>query len=363
MKKAFRLLSMFMAVICLFTFSLFQPIYGVTMQFESEEERDKAIESYNNIWNDLDSKGLDYSPIVGELTELRDENTKQFRRADGAVELIMYPYAVHYEKNGRWEAIDNTLIQTVDETGRTVYKNASNDFQVEFGSQTNSISIAYQGETLSIVPISERVLQAKVINTASTKTGLTDEERDAVWRFPEELTSAVSYSASGSGIENELESIEYRMNGKSLSEFITLGSKPGSAPVYSYELNTSLTPALSEKTLLLLNDTGETVLIIDAPNMVDANGAESFDFAVSLTPDGDGYVYSITPDYEWLSDTARDYPVVIDPDVRPNYRGSISDTIISKVNRDTNYQYVNGIKMDRIKIACHNKYSALIKLD
>lgn len=327
MKRSLRLLSMLMAVICLFVFSLFQPIYGITTQVKADSYLDKSIENYNAVWDDTGSQELEYSPIIGELTELRDEDVKQFRRADGAIELVMYPYAVHYEKNGQWEDIDNTIIQTTNEAGQTVYVNTSSDFQVEFGSQINSINITYQGETLSITPVSEQTLKANVINTTSSRSGITDEDQDDLWRFPGELSGSISYSAGGLKSNDNADSLEYRIIGKSLSEFITLASRPDTAPIYRYEIESSLIPILSGNTVELVNENEETILVIDAPNMTDANGVECFDFTVSLISDGDDYIYTMAPDYDWLNDENRVYPVVIDPDVKPEYRGSISDTI------------------------------------
>ena len=48
-------------------------------------------------------------PLVGEDTQNRGENQKQFRREDGVRACIVYDHPVHYKKDGAWERIDNTL--------------------------------------------------------------------------------------------------------------------------------------------------------------------------------------------------------------------------------------------------------------
>lgn len=50
--------------------------------------------------------------ILQEEVALREEYTKHFALDNGAMMAVVYPYAVHYEENGAWEDIDNTLYQT-----------------------------------------------------------------------------------------------------------------------------------------------------------------------------------------------------------------------------------------------------------
>lgn len=365
MKTSLRIISLFMSVVCLFAFSLFEPTYSVAAQIQYNNETSEEIESSNAIWDDADSLEFEYSPLIGEITELRDEAVKQFRREDGAIELVMYSSPVHYEKDGKWEPINNTLIQSSNESGERIYTNTSSDFKVEFSTTENSIRIIYKGETLSIAQISEQEFAATVVDDVSTIMELTDEVDDALLRFPEELSSSISYSPYGTHAISEAEPIEYKLNGKSLSEFRTLMTRPVEALVYKYEIKTSLIPSIEENVVYLKNTAGENILVIDAPNMIDGNGAESFDFEVSITPDGDGYVYTVVPSYDWLRAPERVYPVVIDPDVKPEYDGVISDTIISKKNPDISYQYIPETyeKLDRIKINGSQEYEALIKID
>ena len=48
--------------------------------------------------------------VLGEITELREENVKHFRMDDGTYTAVAYDQPVHYEDaNGTWQDIDNTL--------------------------------------------------------------------------------------------------------------------------------------------------------------------------------------------------------------------------------------------------------------
>ena len=57
----------------------------------------------------------------------------------------------------------------------------------------------------------------------------------------------------------------------------------------------------------------ETVFLLDAPYMYDANDNESFDVSMSVEADGDGYVLTVRADSDWIGESGRAFPVVIDP--------------------------------------------------
>ena len=59
---------------------------------------------------------------VEEVESYRQANEKQYRMSDGSMEVRIYPEAVHYEQDGVWLDIDNTLYATEDGT----YENGAN---------------------------------------------------------------------------------------------------------------------------------------------------------------------------------------------------------------------------------------------
>ena len=80
--------------------------------------------------------------IIAEVEALRDEYTKHYRMSDGTYIAATYPEPVHYEVNGKWIDIDNTLSkENVD--GVSVYKNSKSKHSVSF-----SESIADKGVTI-----------------------------------------------------------------------------------------------------------------------------------------------------------------------------------------------------------------------
>lgn len=77
--------------------------------------------------------------IVAELPELRGEDEKHFRLSDGSMMAAKYPDAVHYETEGGWEEIDNTLC--LKQTDDSVYINQENAFKVAFAETSDAAEL------------------------------------------------------------------------------------------------------------------------------------------------------------------------------------------------------------------------------
>ena len=61
------------------------------------------------------SSGQPATTVVGEVEDLREEDTKHFRLSDGSFIAVSYGMPVHYEdEDGNWEDIDNTIVQNSD---------------------------------------------------------------------------------------------------------------------------------------------------------------------------------------------------------------------------------------------------------
>ena len=347
-----RILAIVMTLVCVFAYVVFEPASALAENAREEKQLTENVQEINSIWS---QDGEKYSPLVGELTNERDEDIKRFRREDGAIELISYSSPVHYMKDGEWAEIDNTL--TFDEkTGRFV--NTANDFIVELNKDEPVLHVSYNGETLSIAAIelpgiTDSELSA-IVAEREKKNDLTDEKKDDLLRFPEELSSALAYYTA----DGKEAGLEYKLSGKSLSEYITVANRPETVPTYVYSFTTTLIPRIEENAVFFENEKGETVMYFSAPVMTDAKGNESFDFKVELIANEDGsYTYILTPDEAWLMSDETAYPVVIDPDVNINFKNNVQDTYISSANPTTNFD-----NYDRIKLGASSTYRSLIQV-
>ena len=73
--------------------------------------------------------------IVSEVQEKRDSNKKVFLLSDRSYMVAYYPKQVHYEDNGIWKDINNSLISSIDEDGSNVLENKGNSFKIKFANK------------------------------------------------------------------------------------------------------------------------------------------------------------------------------------------------------------------------------------
>ena len=86
--------------------------------------------------------------VLREIAENRSEYIKQFALSDGTYMATIYPNAVHYQQDGAWKEIDNTLKANADGT----YSNTAGVWDVRFPQQLSGskrIIIEKDGYTLS----------------------------------------------------------------------------------------------------------------------------------------------------------------------------------------------------------------------
>ena len=121
-----KLLSIALALIMVFVSYIAIPAKALAEDAE-EAAQAEAIEAYADANDFSQDNALEYSPLIGELSEGRDESIKVFRRADGAKEAVIYSDPIHYLNGEVWEPIDNTLELVTLENGTQVYRNKAND--------------------------------------------------------------------------------------------------------------------------------------------------------------------------------------------------------------------------------------------
>jgi RHS repeat-associated protein len=114
------------------------------------------------------TKVFDKEPkIIGEVESKREQNVKQFLMDDMTYQVAIYPEPVHYLVNGKWENIDNSLVEEEDKSESTtneeeisisddseeknnsqqtkevtnkssIYTNKKNDFSINISNKANS---------------------------------------------------------------------------------------------------------------------------------------------------------------------------------------------------------------------------------
>ena len=273
------------------------------------------------------------SYIEKEIVEKRTENSKQFLMSDGMVMVQTYGMPIHYEENGAFKEIDNTLKLSESETGEKYFENTANSFKVRLAEnlKTNKgVSVENNGYGLEFTPnarseeklqSSKAELQQSITVNQSAVTAEKLENTDALNYSGKKLSVPVQPNVGESVLvyENVFEGVdfEYSVNTMGVKEDIIV-NHPLDDYVFSYTIQA---PDLS----LTLEETGEIVasseadgdiFVIPAPNMTDAAGVYSEEVCYTLEEEGGGiYTLCIAADAEWMNESGRAYPVKIDPAV------------------------------------------------
>ena len=285
------------------------------------------------------------SRIVKEIVEMREESVKYFICEDGSYIAATYSSPVHYEESGKWEEIDNTLTLNT-KSGEAVYS-TKNGFDVTIPQNLTggrSITATNKGYTVSFKIKGD----TNGLNMRTTASVVDTDKLPSVVKMNDtvKMTGEVSASAdiSSSGtltegqkiekfnaekmtVENQTSAVVYKnfLNRSDLEYVVTSNSlkenivvyAPQSEYIYRFDLDSGgLMPAEQADGSIKWVDPknpDETVFLLDAPYMYDANDNESFDVSMSVEADGDGYVLTVRADSDWMGESGRAFPVVIDP--------------------------------------------------
>lgn len=282
--------------------------------------------------------------IVSEVTEMREESVKYFLCDDGSYIAATYAAPVHYNENGVWKEIDNTLTPS-SKSGETVYSTkgglnvtvpselgsgkrftaTNGGHTISFGVKSIDNSLSAQAKVVetdalpSVVKMNStaEISDEKVTASSMAQKAETLTEKQKVEKFNNEQmtvdkqSGAVVYKGF-----NQQSDLEYIVTSNSLKENIVV-YKPQAEYVYSFDLDSDgLIPVEQPNGSIILVESEasqEAVFTLDAPYMYDANGAESYDIELSIKENGDEYVVTVEADSTWLNNSEREFPVVIDP--------------------------------------------------
>lgn len=228
--------------------------------------------------------------------------------------------AVYSTKNGFDVTIPQNLTSgrsiTATNKGYTVsfkIKGDTNDLNMR-----TTASVVDTDKLPSVVKMNDTVkmtgevsASADISSSGTLTEGQKIEKFNAEKMTVENQTSAVVYK----NFLNRSD-LEYVITSNSLKENIVVYA-PQSEYIYRFDLNSDgLVPAEQADGSIKWTDPknpDETVFFLDAPYMYDANDNESFDVSMSVEADGDGYVLTVRADSDWIGESGRAFPVVIDP--------------------------------------------------
>lgn len=333
----------------------------------------------------LQVSGDEMAALTEDVSK-RTAQTKTYQLSDGGYAAVMYAEPVHYQnENGEWETIDNSLksvalkanaeettIATnatmLDKVGAVVglvetkayLQNVNNSFKVSLPqemSKENPVFVESGDHAISFTLLDDVNVTAENLTATSEQQELAKYQQNMATATAEEQaqlsmnetmrvphqTAELKYAGVRPAVD-----VSYEVTGQSLKESIIFNEMPQQEATFTYRLEyEDLTPALQENGAVHFYavdaaEGDEPVFIIQSPYMFDELDDISTNIAVTLTPTATGCLYTMAPDMAWLQDSARVYPVTLDPSVYTTQSTSwVQDTYVYAEDPTSNFGTVN----------------------
>ena len=258
--------------------------------------------------------------IVDEILEGRSEYIKEYQLSNGLHMAAVYDDAVHYEEDGQWKEIDNTLKLSNTRSGN-VYTNTAGLWQVSFPQSLttrNGISITKDGYTLNFRMSGElhTVFDSSVMMEGANASG--EAESDDMLVIGEEATSSLESSSVRAEQSEQTDNVEVEETNTS-EEATTTEEEENSAPTEETTVPTTDGAELPDETLsteITTDPTQETATPTESettPEEIEDNvsvqetviDAESFAILNSISADTTLSLRQPTGDVTAEMDTAR----------------------------------------------------------
>jgi len=267
-------------------------------------------------------------PSIGEVVEMRTEDTKTFYDGRGSYRKQIFFQPVHRKKSGKkvYEEISPGVME--DETDRDSLETENTAIETKFKKKMKNGQYARftsKGHTLDF-----SILQASGENKPTLDV------TDAVAKFKKKSNKIVH--------ENIFPDINLRniLFDQNVKEDIVLNKYNGYNQ-FTFKIETDLiAKKTDEGSITFVDENQKEVFNVPAPTMSDSNvdpksgdAASSDDVSFTLDKINKGYKLTLVADSTWLEDPTRKYPVYIDPTTSI---GITTDTYVSSATPDTNYE-------------------------
>ena len=251
--------------------------------------------------------------IIKELENYRTEYSKTYERNDGKIETVVSTTPLHYKTLGGFKEYDNTLVL---KDGCYQNKDAPINIKLPENLDGNKeVSVTNEDFSISLKLIGAKNTKAKKQNKAKSNTAREQQTAQEVLSENVTLTDSAVY-------ENVLDNtnIAYDVNVNSLKESIILQQAPKKQVSYKYQIKAkNLKAVLNKNGSVCFYDKQnkeDLIFFIPAPFMFDNRGEYSGEVETKLEVKNNKTTLTYIPNYEWLTDLTREYPVTVDPTIK-----------------------------------------------
>lgn len=262
-----------------------------------------------------------------EIKSLRKQREKHFIKSDGTFLAKVYDHDIHILKNGKYEDINNNLINKND-----YFTNKENFFHINFFKNIKKelLNLTNKNYKLKIDLIDKNKLDFKI-------------ENNSIYYLD---------------ILNNID-LRYEIINNVVKEEIILKNKNTLPDNITFKIDTNLNIE-KQNDLILLKDNFDIIYKIEKPYFIDGNKNINDNLNYDLEEKNGIYYLTINLDKTYLQDNNTIFPVIIDPTLIVNSKSNIYDTYIYP--GDTNITRYNT---DVLKVGADSskKYRTLLKFD
>ncbi len=254
----------------------------------------------------------DPKDCVYEILGRREENVKHFRLGDGSFVAVQYDAPVHYlDADGAWQGIDNRLAEDGSEY-------ATSDARIKFAKKITGNETLFtlhdgNGKITMLLDDPRKKTQGVVTETETKPLAGTTQLQKMVNLA--RLSSRILYRDILEGADPE-----YVIVGGRIKENILVKE---SRELYSYtfrlKLNHFSASLADDGSVMIVRDDEESIYVIPAPVVYDADGVYASDgvAAYTLESDGKDYILTVHVDSAWMNAPERIFPITVDPTLGP----------------------------------------------
>ncbi len=330
MSKTKKLLAIILTVLTLIgVFSAATPVVAADLQSANANHsaENPVFAGEDSISDEIEEAE---ATVIGEDESLRTADTKHFIMSDGTRKAVIYGNAVHYEENGKWEEIDNTLSYDKD---KKEYKNKKNSFKATFKEDFDDekmFSLENEGYTISWE------YSGNALRSAFTKADYKEKQKsdDKIIKHAEKSEDKIRYK----NFEADCE-LEYVVTDKGVKENIILNSKPNKNEFRFKATAEGLTLFKNDDgSISALNSENKEIFYMPAPFMYDSEGVYSYAVSYEIEEKNGKYTVTVVADKDWLKADERAYPVVIDPVIYTKQTSTtVNSTFVTSAVPTENY--------------------------
>jgi hypothetical protein len=212
------------------------------------------------------------------------------------------------------------------------FRNEANRYSASFAADAGYaylVNIEYQGASIAFGPLAAKRSQGQKPDRLANET-----LREMV-----DSGSCVTYGEVYPGVD-----LVYEAKADGVKEYIVL-KQPSKESEFTFSLLLEgLTVEATGGRMRFVDAEGKAVFEVGQLFAIDSNGVTTENVACTAAPHGDDYLFTVSVDGDYLDESTRAYPVIVDPSIMISGSSNTFDSFVCDRYPTTNYVSAQGLR-------------------